>query len=143
MKSENATNSSRLEKTRNNSKKDSMTLSKINADVRFHQQQLTSNISYEQRLKLFNPDLSNYHNNPFSGLFQTVKPELKRLLKNVFMALIKNHRKLKILSSLTSSSLENKHKNLPPFLDFNQRGFISLSDLKHFGTKMGAINKTH
>lgn len=118
-----------------------LNISKLTINKVFTQQQFPPNLSYTQRLKIFNPDLSNYHSNPYAKLFKNIKPTIKNLLKNVFMAMLSNYRRMKIVSNLAVCELQKKKKLVPKFLDFNQTGFIGFEDLKHFALKMGSLKK--
>jgi len=103
----------------------------------FPDQDFKEDLNYSQRLKMFNPDLSSYHSNPFSGLLKFLKPKIRLLLKKLFLTMIENFRKIKIYSNRASCSLNRKKSKLLPFFDMEKTGFIDFRDFSQFGIRMG------
>jgi hypothetical protein len=79
---------------------------------------------------MFNPDLSSYHRNPYSGLLKFLKPKIKSLLKKLFVTMVENFRKVKSYSNRASSSLNRKKSKVLSFLDLEKTGFIEFSDFR-------------
>ena len=96
----------------------------------FPDQDFKEDLNYSQRLKMFNPDLSSYHRNPFSLLLGYLKPKIKFLLRKLFLTMVENFRKIKIYSNRASCSLNRRKSKLLAFLDLEKTGFIDFRDFR-------------